>query len=66
MVYDDGMDPNATMQLLLGDDMGEDISVAVEAAEDLIEWLDKGGFPPDGYTVEETREVAQNVLRSAR
>ncbi len=40
------MDPNATLTLLLEALANRDSSAAQQAASDLAEWLNKGGFLP--------------------
>lgn len=35
---------------------------AVLRAQDLLGWLDRGGFPPDGLTAEQARERALAVI----
>lgn len=40
------MDPTATWQLLLDAYADRDWSQIEEAAEALLQWLDRGGFPP--------------------
>lgn len=42
------MDPNKTLSLLNACLQGEAFIVAEEHAEDLLLWLNRGGFPPSG------------------
>ena len=40
------MDPQATWQHMIDSYCEGDIAAATEAAEDLVDWLTRGGFPP--------------------
>ncbi len=40
------MDPQTTWQLMLEAYCEGDMAAAMEAAEDLVNWLTRGGFPP--------------------
>jgi hypothetical protein len=40
------MDPNATLRELIEAAVRGDWESMLEAANDLAEWIDKGGFPP--------------------
>ncbi|MEM1025801.1 MAG: hypothetical protein AAGJ19_19155 [Myxococcota bacterium] len=40
------MDPNATLQRLFDALADDDLTEAKDAATDLAEWLDRGGFTP--------------------
>jgi hypothetical protein len=44
------MDPNSAIALILTLVANDDISAAVEIAGGLLEWIDRGGFPPDELT----------------
>jgi len=61
------MDPTVCYELMLDAD---DAATAVGLAEDLIVWLDRGGFPPEGMTVAQARHAATDTIdrwrRSAR
>ena len=40
------MDPNATLHRIIVAALEGDAREMLEAAEDLAEWLERGGFPP--------------------
>ena len=48
------MDPTATMTRLLDALLDGDVEEAVAAGDDLCCWLDRGGFPPEGWGRSET------------
>lgn len=43
------MDPNATWEQLCQADKDQDDELARQLAHDLENWLNKGGFAPEGY-----------------
>jgi hypothetical protein len=54
------MDPNSAIALILTLVANDDIPAAVDIANGLVEWMDRGGFPPDELT------AAAADLESAR
>lgn len=44
------MDPNATWKRLLEEIAGQTWANAAATAEDLMGWLQRGGFPPDVFS----------------
>ena len=48
------MDPDACFSMILDCVAAEDWAGAAQHAEDLREWLRKGGFPPGGGKLRET------------
>lgn len=58
------MDPTATLNLIYDAmDLG-DMDAAEDAAKDLLDWLNKGGFPPTGLTAKQARHLCL-VVRDA-
>lgn len=69
------MDPQATWQLLIDAYADRDWSQADEAAEAMLYWLDRSGFPPQTIASRQmdaewntaiVRSACQFVLRGAR
>jgi hypothetical protein len=56
------MDPNTTIKALFAARIDGDVATAQELARGLLGWLDRGGFPPEGFTIEEARIEALDVL----
>ena len=56
------MDPTACLARIIDAIEDEDEDEVKYACEDLRTWLDKGGFPPEGYS----RESAYRFLHSIR
>jgi hypothetical protein len=54
------MDPTACLARIIDAIEDEDEDEVQYACEDLHTWLDKGGFPPEGYS----RESAYRFLHS--
>lgn len=50
------MDPNAVYADMM--EPGAGFDVRADAADALIAWLDRGGFPPDGVTARDARADA--------
>lgn len=62
------MDPTAASRQLTQALFDEDFDQADELARALLEWLDRGGFPPDGCSEPQTRRyctqtIAANAMR---
>jgi len=59
------MDPNETMRLLRQAVKNLDFDKAVEYAEYLVEWLEKGGFAPEPPTLTIPASWTRTWLRTA-
>ena len=56
------MDPNATYADMMAAFQSGWLQAAREHAENLLAWLGRGGFPPDGMTRSEARDAATRIL----
>lgn len=56
------MDPNATYQLMVESFMEDRLDDAIEAAQNLREWIAKGGFPPREVKGFNFKKVLKQVL----
>ena len=56
------MDPNACFQRIMDAIADNDRAEAQEAAEDLHEWLRKGGFPPNQIGSADPVKFANNLI----
>ena len=59
------MDPQATWEQLLAAYAAGDWDLIEERATELIEWLDRGGFPPKVLTHSDLGEDGNRVLARA-
>ena len=59
------MDPHATWEQLLAAYAAGDWDLIEERATDLIEWLDRGGFPPKVLTKSEFGQDGDRALARA-
>lgn len=56
------MDPTACLKRLLDALSAGDRVEAENAAADLLNWITKGGFPPEGHSLTTTKAICQGVL----
>ena len=59
------MDPNATLTLIRSSLIREDWSMLQESAQNLLVWLNCGGFPPSGMTRSEANHEAFSARERA-
>lgn len=59
------MDPTTTWKSIFPALENEDYEVALHLTESLGEWLDNGGFLPDGFN-ETNRDTLMSALRGVR
>jgi hypothetical protein len=60
------MDPNATLKAIQDAHADQDWPTTLRLADELANWLNLGGFPPDGMTRGEADELAANYAYTAR
>jgi hypothetical protein len=60
------MDPNATFKALTQACKDKDFVAMNDHASSLRDWLDKGGFPPDGYSRAYVLGCIEHTLRRTR
>jgi hypothetical protein len=56
------MDPTATWAIVF--DRTVPLAESAQAAKALMEWIDKGGFPPEGRHAATTRDFCQGFWES--
>lgn len=59
------MDPNACLDLILSYLKDAEFDDLAFACGDMLEWLNKGGFPPKNWTKESIREYTTDLHRFA-
>lgn len=60
------MDPTACYRSMCYAFEAGDYETAVEAAENLVNWLRRGGFPPEGVSAKKAAQKARSILRESR
>lgn len=60
------MDPTACFNSMVSAFEAGDYETAVEAADNLVNWLRRGGFQPEGISAKQALRRAKSILRESR